>query len=151
MISADAVNWLFTLVTSISFAFIGLLVPNLYKQVRKPRSHNREKFVNEFLARHQLTYTTFFAAIALTAEFQPGFDWVKRMFAIYLAITMGCYFFGVYFSVQQDDIFVNHGCIDSGRCPTTISVEEFLRLCRTNLCTSVFLFASAITLLLVIK
>jgi hypothetical protein len=133
MISADAANWFFTLVTSISFAFIGLLVPNLYKQMKLPRSHNREKFVNEFLARHQLTYTTFFAAIALTAEFHPGYEWIKRMFALYLAITMGCYFIGVYFSVHQDDLF------------------ELLQLCRINLATSVFLFASSLALLFAIK
>src|SRR5260370_12720017 len=91
MISPDGINWLEALATSISFAFLGLLVPNLYNQLKTPRPHNQEKFVNEFLARHQLTYTTFVAAIALAGDFKSGFDWLRKLFALALALTFAFY------------------------------------------------------------
>jgi hypothetical protein len=150
MISANALNWLFTLATSISFAFIGILVPNLYKQTKTPRPHNRHKFLNEFLARHQLTYITFFIAVVLTADFKPGFEWVKKLFALALAMALSSYFIGVYFSVHQDDL-LGHGCGENGQCARGVSFPDVLKLCRINLLTTVILLCICLALLLALK
>lgn len=140
-----------TLATSISFALLGTLVPNLYKQTKTPRPHNRHKFVNEVLARHQLTYTTFFAAVALTAEFKTGFEWAKRMFGVALAFTLIFYFVGNYFSVHQDDLFIGHGCNEDGHCTKAVSFFDLLKLCKINLITSAILLITAVSLVIAIK
>src|ERR1700675_102527 len=151
MISANALNWIFTLVTSVSFSFIGILVPNLYKQTKAPRPHNRHKFLNEFLARHQLTYITFFIAVTLTAEFKPGFEWEKRLSGLAIAIALASYFIGVYFTIHQDDLFISHGCQEIGTCAKNISFGDLFSFCWINLFTALFLLCISLAVSVSIK
>jgi hypothetical protein len=135
----NGLNWLFALATSIGVAFLGLLVPNLYKQTQKPRPHNRQKFYNEFLARHQLAYTTFFTAVFLTADFRPGFGWIKKLFLLCLIFTLASYIIGVYLTVNQDDLFIGHGCGEHGHCVKPITRIELLKYFKFNLVTAIAL------------
>lgn len=150
-ITPNGINWIFALATSIAFAFLGLLVPNLYKQVKTPRTHNRHKFINEFLARHQLTYTTFFAAVVLTAEFKSGADSVKKLFGVALAFALGSYLIAVYLTVNQDDAFSEHGCTEFGQCRVPMNARSMFNLCKFSLLTSVLLVIIAGALVCTIK
>src|SRR5206468_2064027 len=115
-LSANASGWLYALLTSILFALVGLLVPNLLRQSRKKRAHNFLKFWNEYFARHQLSYITFYLAILFTASFFPSFD--KRSLAIPVGLTFAFYVVGVYLSsIYQDDVLKkDHQCPDDETC-----------------------------------
>src|SRR5260370_20138189 len=128
MISPDGISWLEALATSISCEYLGLLVPNLYKQLKTPRPNNQAKFVNEFLARHQLTYTTFVAAIALAGDFKVGFDWIRKLFALGIALTFGFYLAAVFLTISQDAFFTPHDFMHIATRPTHFQHTHTLRL-----------------------
>jgi len=151
MITTNGINWLWSLATSVSFAFLGLLVPNLYKQTRTPRPHNRAKFLNEFLARHLLVYTTYFAAIALTADFKIGYEWIRKSFAFGLSITFGFYLVAMYITIHQDTFFRAHGCAEFGGCNHPNTASETFRFCRQNLMMALVLASAGVLVTFAMK
>lgn len=133
-LTPNGYGWLFALVVSFIFALAGLLVPNLQRQARERRfrAHNVVKFWNEFLARHQLGYFTFYLAISFTGTFDPQFD--RRILAIPLALTMVFYILGVYLSTNhQDDFFTeDHKCTDNSTCHVKVRPRAVIRLLWPN-------------------
>src|SRR5260370_18505330 len=151
MISPDGISWLEALATSISFAFLGLLVPNLYKQLESPRRHNEAKVVNEFLAVHEVTYTTFVAAIALAGDFKVGFDWIRKLFALGIALTFGFYLAAVFLTISQDAFFTPHGCKEGGTCGIKVKGTDVLRLTWPSLLMSLILLIVCVLITFAIK
>jgi hypothetical protein len=131
-LSENATGWLYALLTTLIFALVGLAVPNLQRQSRKRRAHNFLKFWNEFLARHQLGYFTFYLAITFTATFVPGFD--KRALAIPLGLTILFYILGVYLSTNhQDDLLeADHACPDDKTCTTKVGILGAVKVLWPN-------------------
>jgi hypothetical protein len=151
-LSGSGANWLITLSTSFTFSLFGLLVPNFYKQTKKPRAHNKAKLLNEFLGRHQILYVTYFLAIALTAEFIPQFAWVKKLITLGVGVTLLCYLLGVYLTVHQDDFFRrHHRCSDDDGCVVPVSKQRLATLIWPNAFTTTVLLAIAIVLAFIVQ
>lgn len=152
-LSAAGGRWLVTLVTSFAFSLVGLLVPNLYRQSSEElfRAHNGVKFLNEFLARHLLVYVTYFMALSLTASFVPEWEWVKTLMTLVVAITIGCYSFGVYNSTHQDRFFAHHHGCAIKRCRIKISREDIWNLCWPNAIMAGVLFLVAFSSIFLVQ
>lgn len=145
--STNGGGWLIALFTSLAFALIGLVIPNLYKQINRPRAHNVPKLVNEFLARHQIAYITYFLALSFTADFIPQYSMIKKLVNLLIALTFCSYSVGVFLNVKQDklfDKFHRTACVDTEACCYTISAPQLLRLIWFNLLTGLSLLAAAI-------
>jgi hypothetical protein len=140
-LSSNGTGWLITLFTSITFAFIGLVLPNTYKQTQKARPHNKTKLLNEFLGRHQLTYVTYFLALALTASWK--YPIMPKLMILAIGLAMASYIVGVYLTVGQDGHFERgHGCIEN--CRVNIGFFRMLAVVWPNSISTAILLAAAV-------
>lgn len=144
-LSTNGASWLIALSTSLMFSLLGLLVPNFYKQTKKPRAHNKPKLVNEFLGRHQLIYITYFLALSLTADFLPAHAWAKKLITLAIGTTFLAYVIGVYLTVHQDTYFEAHNCPDDNTCKNPVSLLTIVQMVWVNALTTIVLLAAAIT------
>lgn len=145
-LSTNGVNWLFTLSGSVFFSLLGLAVPNFYKQIGDPRPHNHAKLLNEFLARHQLIYITYFLALSITAQFAPKYDWMKKAVIPMMGLILLTYVAGVYLTIIQDKhlVFASHNCPAKGACGSHLSPKKILSLVKWNALAGIVLLTLAI-------
>lgn len=145
-LSTNGVNWIFTLAGSVFFSLLGLAVPNFYKQIGDPRAHNNAKLLNEFLARHQLIYVTYFLALSITAKFSPRYDWMQKAVIPMMGLILVTYVAGVYLTVIQDKhrVFASHGCPAKGTCAYRLSGRQILSLAQWNAIAGIGLLILAV-------
>ena len=130
-LSDNVLHWLFVLSTALVFALLGLLAPNLFAQIsNKRRSHNKIKFANEFLGRHQLSYITYLLGVCLTSNFKSF--WVHDALILLNAITFISYLIGTYFVHIQDRVFQPHSCDTNPSCQIALSTWNKFRLLGYN-------------------
>ena len=145
-ISTNGANWILALSGSLVFSLLGLLVPNVFSQLSDPRAHNRAKLLNEFLARHQLIYITFFLALSITSKFSSNYDWVKNAAIPMMGIILLTYVIGVYSAAIQDKhrIFTSHQCLAKGICSVALKPREIMSLVSLNAIAAIFLLIISI-------
>ena len=106
-----------------------VLFPNRYKQGVSPRSHNGVKLLNECLARHQLSYFTFFFTLAIAANFDAAFSWIRNF--VWFSMTLSLIFYGegVYSNTHQDENILKHHTCTGSKCTISFPFRQCLRLC----------------------
>jgi hypothetical protein len=79
-------EWVLLLLSSVALSVYGTQVPNRLKQRGAPRSHNGLKLVNDCLARHQLSYLTFFLTLLIAGNLGDTTKKIVVVFVILCAI-----------------------------------------------------------------
>lgn len=145
------IKWLFLLLGSITFSVLGVLFPNWFKELHKPRSHNSLQLLNECLARHQLAYFTYFFALAIAASFNPQHGWIKNLVWTAMGFSLGFYGYGLFSSViQERKLKAHHGCAADSGCTTLLPFSFGLRLCRLNILFAIMSLAAGVSFALLV-
>jgi hypothetical protein len=136
-LSPNGVRWLATLSTAGVLSFLGLMAPTLFKQMTKARAHNKLRFLNEFLARHQILYITYFFAIFLTAKFKEKYELVSAVQGLLFVVVVVSYLGGVYLSVIKEKKFLDeHNCPDDHTCRYRLRCIEAVGFLAVNTLSS---------------
>ena len=133
-------EWVLLLMISVAISVYGTQIPNRLKQRTKPRSHNALKLVNDCLARHQLSYLSFFLTLLITGNLG---DATKKVVAVFIIIGVIFYQEAVNHSTIFGDATVHEGCTGVA-CNARLSWRERCRLCRINIVLSSCLFTVGI-------
>jgi hypothetical protein len=148
------IQWLGFLLAAITFAVLGVLFPNWFKQAANPRAHNSVKLLNECLARHQFAYFTFFVAIYLAAKFQPNRADVIKIFNWFaIALSFGFYGYGVFASALQDRKIAKHHnpCRpEENECEILLPLRFCFKLCAWNITFAIISLATGVIMALLI-
>lgn len=118
------------LVTSVGISYLGLRVPAELSELRKPRSHNEQKFLLEFLGRHQLAYFTYFLAVGFGANFWSKYVWMKKALIPFVVLNFIFYIRGTSKASTVEELFSRlpgHSC-DRWFCTTALTTEQRYRL-----------------------
>jgi|SRR5215831_7974376 len=141
-------RWAFFGFGTIGFSILGVVFPNFFKDLSKPRAHNEIKLFNECLARHQFGYFAYFSALSIGAHLSGWlyyFNWSAT------CLALGFYGYGLYSSAKLESRIAHaHGCPQDSACSTPLGSKRTRELSRLNIVFAVvmLLVAFAVTILL---
>ena|SRR6476661_6597818 len=145
---SEKLQWAFFLFGTIAFSVLGVLFPNWFKELSRPRSHNEIKLLNECLARHQFGYFAYFFALAIGANLT---GWLRNLNWSAIGLALGFYGYGLFSSARLETRIADlHLCPQGSTCPNPLDSKMRHQLSRLNIIFAVItlFLAVVITILL---
>jgi hypothetical protein len=127
----EKLRWIALLCSTITWGLVGTTGANLVAGPK--RAHNRIKLINECLARHQLSYTTFYFALFIAIKDLP--DPVGFAISTLSGVAILCFLAGLAMTKDQGAKLqsLGHTCADAAQCGSELHKEVKWRFLRGNL------------------
>lgn len=145
------IQWLALLLLTIIVSIGGVSIPNRFKQLKYPRSHNNVKLVTESLARHQLAYFVYFFTWVIEAEFDPNLNYVRTLAGVFMFLSVLFYVEAQYSALGQDELIGTHHECTVSDCQQRIPLRILFRLWVTSLFFALILLSTGIFYALLIQ
>jgi hypothetical protein len=141
----ENVNWLFLLLLLTTSSFLGAAVPRVIEQLKRPRFHNVDRFINEWLARTHIAFVSYYFTLLLVIPLQPS--WLQRGIQIMVLFSVFFFVSGLYYAAIQDDkIATAHQCPRKGMsCPTSLRGHR-AKIYGVSIACAIFTSLVAITI-----
>jgi len=137
----ENLRWIALLASTITWGLVGTTGANLV--AGQKRSHNRVKLINECLARHQLSYTTFYFSLVIAIKELP--EPVGLVISTLAGIAILFFLGGL--ALTKDPVAklgkLGHDCANDG-CAADLGGSAIWRLLRGNILLTAVSFLVAV-------
>jgi len=138
----ETTKWLALLTASLMLTTFGTTLPNRFKQLRSPRSHNGLRLFNECLAHSHLALFNYFLALGITGPISHP---VAKVLLLPLSVVSSYFYVSGVAAMTELDAALRrtHRCAGD-TCQTRMGLAAVISVSARNLVTTVTLFGAAV-------